>query len=168
MSHNYLKLYVHLVWATYLRRPLLSARIRAELFPYAAVAMKGGGARVVLGGGWVDHVHFYIELSSYASVGQVVCRLKARTSGWIRRRFPEASDFAWQRGYGAFSVDPKGRARLLDYIRHQEAHHSRATFDREFHRLLVAHGLGPGGDAHVRSLPRPTLSGGPPGNDRPP
>ena len=138
---NYLRLHIHLIWSTKHRRPYLTAEIRRRLFPYLAATLRGqrGGLRAI--GGWVDHVHLYAEFPSYLSVGQLVSVLKSRSCRWLRMVFPQTTPFRWQRGYAAFSVDPRHSERLIRYIHSQEQHHSRTPYLEEFTAIVESYGL---------------------------
>jgi len=77
-------------------------------------------------GGWRDHVHLYLSLPANLTVAELVNALKANSSRWIHNAFPQLRIFAWQKGYSAFSVCKRCEARVIAYIRNQEARHSPA------------------------------------------
>jgi REP element-mobilizing transposase RayT len=86
--------------------------------------IKRQGCRPIEIGGWVDHLHVYVELSPAISVVRLVNSLKANSTRWIRTHFPSLPYFEWQRGFWAYSVDPRDDANLRDYIRTQERIHA--------------------------------------------
>ncbi len=74
-------------------------------------------------GGAPDHIHVYVSLPTHTSVASLVDALKANSSRWIHETFPQLKLFAWQRGYSAFSVCRRCEAKVISYIRSQEARH---------------------------------------------
>ena len=92
-------------------------------------------------GGAADHVHILISLPATLSVAKAIQLLKGNSSKWIREAFPKMRSFAWQEGYGAFSVGISGVDATVTYIREQSEHHRRRTFREEFATMLRRHGL---------------------------
>lgn len=137
---NYLRLHLHLIWATKYRRPFLSRQVRARLFPYMAATITGQRGQVKAIGGWLEHVHIYAELPSYMAIGQLINLVKSRSTRWLRTEC-QLPRFGWQRGYAAFSVDPRHPHALLRYIRNQEPHHSKVAFTDELTSIVAAYGL---------------------------
>lgn len=88
-----------------------------------------------------DHLHVLASLHATKSVAEVVGKIKGCSSKWIHETFPTRSRFAWQRGYGAFSVSPSQVERVTAYIDRQKIHHAKVTFHDEFMRLLQGHGI---------------------------
>jgi REP-associated tyrosine transposase len=87
-----------------------------------------------------DHVHCLLSLPPTLAVADALCVLKTNSSVWVheRRRRPA---FAWQTGYGAFSVSQSNAAAVVGYIRDQDQHHRRVSFQEEFVALLKRHGI---------------------------
>jgi REP element-mobilizing transposase RayT len=92
-------------------------------------------------GGIADHVHLAIRLARTADVASVVQELKASSSQWLKTKLPRLRRFAWQRGYGAFSVSPADLDALTRYIDAQEEHHRTVTFQDELRALLRKYGV---------------------------
>jgi REP element-mobilizing transposase RayT len=88
-----------------------------------------------------DHVHILAKLRPDRSVSQILSDVKSRTSGWVHRHIPQLPAFAWQTGYGAFTVSQSQVERVRQYIKDQEAHHQKMPFQDELRRLLRAHGV---------------------------
>jgi REP element-mobilizing transposase RayT len=86
-----------------------------------------------------DHVHLYTSLPSTISIAKLVNSVKSNSSRWVHETFPNRRGFAWQKGYGAFSVSKSSESQVLEYIRGQEAHHRKRTFKDEFLTLLERH-----------------------------
>jgi len=132
---------VHVIFSTKGRIPVLNESVRAELYPYLATILRNGGCECYRIGGVADHVHLAIRLSRTANVAKVVAELKASSSKWIKTKSPGLAKFAWQRGYGAFSVGPADLRALVHYIDGQEAHHRKRNFQDEFLAFLKKYGV---------------------------
>jgi REP element-mobilizing transposase RayT len=91
--------------------------------------------------GIADHVHLAIRLSRTANIAKVVAELKACSSKWLKTQSPALAKFAWQRGYGAFSVGPADLKALVQYIDAQEVHHQKRNFQDEFRAFLKKYGV---------------------------
>jgi putative transposase len=88
-----------------------------------------------------DHVHILCRLSRTTTIADLIRDLKRASSGWIKREPAALADFDWQDGYGAFSISPSHVEGLKAYIRDQEQHHRRETFQDEFRRLMRKYGI---------------------------
>ncbi len=132
---------MHLVFGTKDRAPFLAAEIRGELLAYATGTLKNIGCPVVQIGGTADHVHVLFDISRTLSLSQVVEKVKTSSSKWIKGKGERYVRFAWQAGYGAFSVGPAVVAAVVRYIRGQEEHHRSNTFQDEFRRLCREAGV---------------------------
>jgi putative transposase len=132
---------VHLIFSTKGRRPVLNDSVCAELYPYLATVARNAGCECYRMGVVADHVHLAIRLSRTANVAKVVAELKASSSKWIKTKSPALAKFAWQRGYGAFSVGPADLKALVQYIDAQEAHHRKRLYQDEFRAFLKKYGV---------------------------
>jgi putative transposase len=92
-------------------------------------------------GGIADHVHILLRVPSTMTVASAIQKLKANSSRWIHRTFPEKKGFAWQEGYGAFSVGISQMADTVAYIDGQEKHHANHDFAAEWSAFLKKHGI---------------------------
>ena len=92
-------------------------------------------------GGIEDHVHILLRLSRTWTIASVVEAVKTSTSKWIKTKGPEFREFAWQAGYGAFSVSRSKVEGVAGYIRDQKEHHKKSTIENEFRGLLTKHGV---------------------------
>jgi REP element-mobilizing transposase RayT len=114
-------------------------RSRVHQYFGGAIRAEGGIALIVNGTG--DHVHILAKLRQDKALSKLLGEIKANSSGWISRTFPETAGFAWQEGYGAFTVSESQVMKVRRYIEKQEEHHRRVSFLDEFKALLEAHGL---------------------------
>ena len=92
-------------------------------------------------GGTDDHVHLLVSLPSTLSTSKAIQLLKGGSSKWIHETFPTHEGFAWQEGYGAFSIAVSGIADTMRYINKQADHHRTTTFADEFVCFLKKHGI---------------------------
>lgn len=141
MAGKHLSLLVHFVWSTKGREPWIAPEWRDRLYGYFGGVLNRKSAKLICVGGISDHVHLYASLPSTVTVAELVSAVKANSSRWIHETFPNKRAFAWQEGYGAFSVSKSGEAQLIEYIRNQEEHHRKRGFKEEFLILLERHGV---------------------------
>ena len=92
-------------------------------------------------GGAADHVHVLLSLPPTVSVAKAMQLLKGNSSKWIREIFPKIRAFAWQEGYGAFSIGVSGVDTTVAYIRNQAEHHRTRSFREEYVAMLKKHGF---------------------------
>lgn len=141
MPHSYTSLLYHIVFATKGRRALLKPPIAERLHAYLGGAIREEGGTILVINGTADHVHILARLGQDKALSDVVRNIKANASKWIHQTFPLHRAFAWQSGYGAFTVSESQAARVQRYIQNQEEHHRQTTFDQEFVALLTAYGI---------------------------
>lgn len=125
MSGKYLSLPVHFTWSTAGREPWVEREMRGDLYSYVGGIMNKKNAKLISAGGMFDHIHLYASMPSTISVADFVNAVKANSSRWIHESFSRLSHFAWQEGYGAFSVSKSDEERVSQYIRNQEKHHEK-------------------------------------------
>ena len=90
-------------------------------------------------GGVEDHVHILFRLSKTESLSKVIGSIKGESSKWIKGAFPDLRMFAWQAGYGAFSVSASKVDVVSAYILNQAEHHREVDFKDEFREFLIRH-----------------------------
>ena len=137
MAHTHTCLLFHIVFSTKHRRPMLSKEIRAELFPYIGGVITRQDHTPMIANGIEDHVHILCRLRAAEAVANLVRDIKSNSSAWIHERFG-MPDFAWQEGYGAFTVSPQNRTQVSRYIENQEHHHHTRTYQEEYLSILEA------------------------------
>ncbi|MGA8808938.1 MAG: IS200/IS605 family transposase [Thermoanaerobaculia bacterium] len=104
MPHSYDNLLTHIVFATKNRRPFIDAALEARLFPYLGGIVRQLDGKSYVINGVEDHVHLLAELPPTIAVAEAIGKVKGSSTYWIHQSFPEQAQFAWQRGYAAFSV----------------------------------------------------------------
>ena len=142
MPQSVSAVYVHLVFSTKDRRPLLrDAGTRAELHAYLGGISKIQHCPPIQVGGVEDHVHILARLSRTITQADWIKALKRVSNLWLKERRPDFADFQWQGGYADFSVSQSSLDFVADYIREQEKHHATMTFQDELRALLRKHNL---------------------------
>lgn len=136
MPQSFSRVFVHLVFSTKDREPVIPREIQAELHSYLGGLLDHIDCPPLQVGGVEDHVHLFFGLSRKSSIAQVVEKLKTSSSKWIKTKGEKFARFHWQAGYGAFSVSQSDTERVIEYIKNQEEHHRRMTFQDEFRKLL--------------------------------
>ena len=134
-------LLTHIVFSTKDRAPVLDLSIRPALHAYLATVSRSVDCESFRVGGVADHVHLAVRLSRTVAMAKLIEEWKTSSSKWLKTQSPALGTFAWQRGYGAFSVGPSDLDALLDYIDNQEEHHHQASFTDELIRLLEKNGV---------------------------
>jgi putative transposase len=134
-------LLTHIVFSTKDRAPVLDAAVRPALHAYLATVARNVDCECFRVGGVADHVHLAVRLSRTITMAQLIEELKTSSSKWLKTQLPALAAFAWQRGYGAFSVGPSDLNALLHYIDTQEEHHKTRTFQDEYRAFLKKYGI---------------------------
>ena len=128
--HSFTSCLVHGVWSTKNRESLLTVELRQRLWPYLGGIAKQNQMKTLAIGGAGDHVHVLLSLPATLSVAKAMRLLKGNSSKWLRETFPKMHSFAWQEGYGAFSVGVSGVDATVAYIRNQAERSSNTIFSR--------------------------------------
>jgi len=139
MAGKYLSLMVHFVWSTAGREPWITAEWNADLYKFIGGVFRNKNASLLAAGGISDHIHLYASLPSTVTVAEMVNAAKANSSRWIHEEFRNRKGFAWQEGYGAFSVSKSAEDNVIGYINNQAKHHRHRDFKSEFIELLERH-----------------------------
>jgi len=142
MPQSLAKILLHIVFSTKERRPFLREPvIRDEMHRYLGGILSKLGCQSVMVGGVEDHVHLLTALARTCEAAEIVKEVKRGSSLWIKERDHSLSDFAWQNGYGIFSIGFSQLEDLKRYIASQEEHHRKHTFQDEFRLLLKRYQL---------------------------
>jgi REP element-mobilizing transposase RayT len=141
MPQSLARLYIHLIFSTKHREHLITDAVRNSLHAYMATVLQNLGCDPVLINSVEDHVHILFELSRTVSVSQAVEEVKKSSSKWIKTQGNEFINFAWQAGYGAFTVSESNTSSVRQYITNQQEHHRKKTFQEEYRLFLEKHGL---------------------------
>jgi len=139
--HSFSSILIHCVWSTKKREPFLSSEVRHRLWPYLGGIARENKMKALAIGGVADHVHMLISLPGTLSVSKALQLLKGNSSKWIHDTFRKLHSFAWQEGYGAFSIGISALDATVRYISDQAEHHRKKSFRDEFVAMLRRHGL---------------------------
>jgi REP element-mobilizing transposase RayT len=142
MPQSLAQIYLHLVFSTKERQPLLSDdAFREQAHAYLAGICRQHESPAVMVGGVADHVHILSHLGRTIDVATLIREIKRQSSKWIKEKDPKLRAFHWQAGYGAFSISPSHVDALVRYIEDQEAHHRTVSFQDEFRRICKKYGV---------------------------
>ncbi len=138
---SYVSANFHCVFSAKERRPIITPALRERLWPFLGGIARENRMKAIEVGGVADHVHLLLSLPATLSVSKALQLIKGGSSKWIHESFPDQRLFAWQEGYGAFSVSASKLEEIARYIRNQEAHHQKHDFKSELVTLLTKHGI---------------------------
>ncbi len=141
MPHTFANLLTHVIFSTKERQPLITPGIKPDLLAYMGGIVRELGGKSIAANAMPDHVHILLCLPASLAVAEALRVLKTNSSRWLHRTRRRHRGFAWQAGYGAFSVSYSNAAAVVRYIREQEQHHRRASFQEEFIAFLEKNGI---------------------------
>ena len=139
MSHSYVSNLMHCTFSTKDRYPAIDSELEARLWPYLGGIAKENRMKALAIGGTADHVHALLSLPGMMSFAKAIQLVKGGSSKWVHDNFSNQKKFAWQEGYGAFSVSASQVPKTIAYINNQKEHHRKKSFDEEFLELLKKH-----------------------------
>jgi len=132
MAHTATNVLIHFIFSTRHRAPLIKSEIQEDLHAYlGGITRELGGVALCING-MADHVHLLVRMPSTHSIADVARLVKSNSSRWVHERWPQFHAFAWQAGYGAFSVSVSSIDAVRAYILHQRQHHTKRSFRDEF------------------------------------
>ncbi len=134
LAHTAGNLVVHLIFSTKKRQPLITPEIRSDLFAYLGGIIREMSGTALIINGTTDHVHMLIRIRPVHAAAEIARVVKSNSSRWLREKWK--MDFAWQTGYGAFSVSESNVPAVSRYIAVQEEHHKKRTFQEEYVAFL--------------------------------
>lgn len=141
MPHSFNRIWLHTIWATKERQPLIKPEIEQKVYEFMREQLKQIGCPVRIINGMPDHVHCLFLLNPQKSVTEIVKQVKGSTSHFINEQNLIPQKFAWQTGYAAYSVSESQQEKVFQYIKTQKQHHSLKTFQQEFDEFLKAYSL---------------------------
>jgi putative transposase len=135
------RILLHIVFSTKNRQAWIDESIEQELFPYLATICRDLKCSSHKIGGTDDHIHIACSLSRTVTIADLVQEIKQSSSKWMKSKGERYLDFAWQNGYGAFSIGQSQLEDLCRYIANQRAHQAKESFQDEFRKLLTLYGV---------------------------
>ena len=139
MPGTYSQILLHVVFSTKGRNALIKPDIQVRLYDYIGGIVRKEKGTVYAIGGMPDHVPLLFRWRTDRAIADMMRTLKARSSRWVHESFSDAAAFAWQQGYGVFSVSKSVEPSVKRYIEGQAEHHRQRDFKEEFLALLRAH-----------------------------
>jgi putative transposase len=136
MGQSLVKNYIHIIFSTKHRKPLIDESVEDELHTYLGGICNKLECQVIKVGGYTDHVHILCMLSKNVALIKLLKELKSHSSKWIKTKGDKYANFYWQDGYGAFSVNPSEVEVVIKYIANQKEHHSKKIFQDEYRTFL--------------------------------
>jgi putative transposase len=136
---SYTNLLYHIVYATKERAPLITSDLKIRLHGYLGGIVNGLGCVPIEINGMSEHVHLLVKIRPTIAVSDFLSKLKSSSSSWGKRE--TKGRFGWQTKYGAFTVSESQVGRVRQYIRDQEKHHRKMSFEEEFEALLNSNGI---------------------------
>jgi len=139
MANSYLSLYIHVVFSTKGRLAMILPDLQNRLWAYMGGIARENQMKALSIGGMQDHVHMLLSLPGTLPVAKAVQLIKGCSSKWVHDTFVDFRKFAWQEGYGAFSVNASLLEKTIRYIDRQPQHHKQKTFQEEYIEFLKRH-----------------------------
>src|SRR5690606_31685325 len=136
MGQSLVKNYVHIVFSTKHRQELILPPVEEELHAYLGGVCKKLECTPIKVGGYTDHVHILCMLSKKIALMKLLEEVKCHSSKWMKTNHESLSNFYWQDGYGAFSVNPGQVDKVIAYIANQHEHHKKKNFQDEYRIFL--------------------------------
>jgi putative transposase len=139
---TFIKVYVHFVWSTKNREPLLnSPEIRKNVWDHIKENAKGKEIFIDTISGYEDHCHCLISLGTDQTMSKIMMLIKGESSFWINKHKVSTKKFEWQDEYFAVSVSESMVGKVREYIKNQEGHHKAVTFQQEYDQFIERFGF---------------------------
>jgi len=139
MSQSLSKLFVHIVFHIKYNSCKIRNQEKHELYAYLGSIIKDNESIPIIINGIENHIHILCIMSKNIALAKLVEEVKRHSSRWIKTKDSYYSNFAWQGGYGGFSVSPSVLTKTKHYIENQEQHHKKATSKEEYLLFLKKH-----------------------------
>jgi putative transposase len=139
--HSYSRVWLHLIWATLERRPLISKSAAAKVSAFLSKYSSEKGIYMKINYVNPEHVHVLMDLPTHLCLEETMQLFKGGSSHWINENKLVPGKFGWGRGYGAFSVSHSGVAQVARYVADQEEHHRKKSFAEEFELFVKRYEL---------------------------
>ena len=139
MANTYVSELIHCVFSTKDRRNLIPAETQPQLWSFLGGVARKNGFKALIVGGTENHVHILLSLPATLPLSKAVQLVKGASSRWMNETFK--TRFAWQEGYGAFTVGISQKSDTIAYIQSQAEHHRKRNFEEEFLAFLKKNGI---------------------------
>jgi len=150
MPHTFYKIWLHVVFSTYNCEPIITSKLEFFLHKHLNHLLMESGCFPAAINGMPDHVHLLFQMNPNKPVAEIIRQIKNVSSHTINQSNVIENKFAWQSGYGAFSVSESQIEKVKEYIRSQKEHHKNISFSEEFEKFLQVHALESNGDSNFK------------------
>ena len=141
MPHSFNKIWIHAIWATKERMPLIQPNIEQKTYQFISDQLREQGCPVRIINGMPDHIHSLFLLNPQKSIADVIKQIKGSSSHFINQNNLLDKKFAWQTGYASYSVSESVVEKVYQYIKNQKSHHLKKSFQQEYDEFLKLYGL---------------------------
>jgi len=141
MAQSLSKLYVHIIFHTKNNQVKIRRQDKTDLYAYIGAIIKDNESIPIIINGVEDHIHILCVMSKNIALAKFVEEIKRHSSRWIKTKDSHYAKFAWQGGYGGFSVSPSLHDKTKRYIENQEEHHRKKSFKEEYLWFLKEYGI---------------------------
>jgi REP element-mobilizing transposase RayT len=141
MPHSYNKIWIHAIWATKERTPLIHQNMEQKVYQFISEQLREQGCPVRIINGMPDHIHSLFLLNPQKSIADIIKQIKGSSSHFINQNNLIVDKFAWQTGYAAYSVSESVVEKVYEYIKNQKSHHHKKTFQQEYEEFIKLNGL---------------------------
>ena len=141
MAQSLSQIYLHIVFSTKYHYPFLENTVDDELYAYIGASIKRIEGIPLSINGDCNHIHILTTFPRTITVADFMKDIKANSSHWLKTKGEPYHDFAWQNGYGVFSVSSSKRQVVANYIARQKEHHKKIDYQNEFLQFLQKYGV---------------------------
>ena len=141
MSHSFSKIWVHAIWSTKERVPLIDPSKENIIYDLMRNEFLDQGCRVEIINGMPEHVHSLFLLNPKKAISDIIKQVKGSSSHEINGQNVLKNKFSWQTGFAAYSVSESSLEKVFQYVKNQKQHHGKITFQKEYENLIQLHGL---------------------------
>jgi REP element-mobilizing transposase RayT len=142
MAHSHTKIWLHIVFGTKDRLPMIKESFENKLYEYLTKMLENDfKSRVASINGTSDHIHILLLQNQNYSIAEIIKNIKGNSSHWINQNEFTNLKFAWQTGYGAFSVSESIVEAVKKYVINQKEHHRKISFAEEYERFAEKYGF---------------------------
>jgi REP element-mobilizing transposase RayT len=136
MPHSFNKIWIHAIWATKDRMPLIQLNVENQIHQFISDQLREQDCPVRIINGMPDHIHCLFLLSPQKTISDVVKQIKGSSSHFINQQELIPEKFSWQTGYAAYSVSESVVNKVFEYIQNQKTHHQKKTFQQEYDEFI--------------------------------
>jgi REP element-mobilizing transposase RayT len=141
MPHSFNKIWIHTIWSTKDRAPLIQPLFEQKVYYFLSEQLRESGCPTRIINGMPDHIHCLFLLNPHKSIAEVIKQIKGSSSHFINHNNFLLEKFSWQTGYASYSVSESIVDRVYEYIKNQKQHHQKKSFQQEFDEFIKVFGF---------------------------